>query len=156
VLKVQKEGMENYDGKLTVNKADTTVVDLSYSPKPSRVKAWTDAVFSAGLFAGGIFLGVKGNQIKDDLKKDMADPTKLQSTKDSRTNTGKYYYIGADVCLGLGLVTAALATWNFLESGPPSTATVKTTNTTNSTGGKLGFAPMDVPNGAGLAATGRF
>jgi PEGA domain. len=156
VLQVQKEGMENYDGRLTVNRADATFMDLSYSPKPSRVKAWTEAVFSAALFAGGIYLGVKGNQVKDEINKDIKDPTKLVNTSDSRRTTGKIYYIGADVCLGLGLVTAALSTWNFLESGPPSTATFKTTNTANSTSGKFSFAPMDVPSGAGLAATGRF
>ena len=156
VLHVQKEGMENYDGKLAVSRADTTYMDLSYSPKPSRVKAWTYAVFSAAFFGGGIYLGLKGNQVKDDINKDIKDPTKLINTSDSRKDTGKYYYIGADVCLGLGLVTAALATWNFLESGPPSTATFKTTNTTSAASGKFGFAPMDVPIGAGLAATGRF
>jgi hypothetical protein len=156
VLQVQKEGMENYDGKLTVNRADATFMDLSYSPKPSRVRAWTYAIFSAAFFGGGIYLGAKGNQVKDDINKDIKDPTKLISTSDSRKNTGKYYYIGADVCLGLGLVTAALATWNFLESGPPSTATFRTTNNANSVSGKFGFAPIDVPSGAGLAATGRF
>jgi hypothetical protein len=156
VLQVQKEGMENYDGKLTVNRADAIYMDLSYSPKPSRVKAWTEAVFSAALFGGGIFLGVKGNQVKDEINKDIKDTSKLINTSDTRKNTGKYYYIGADVCLGLGVVTAALASWNFLESGPPSTATIKTTNVTSPTGGKFSFAPMDVPSGAGLAATGRF
>jgi hypothetical protein len=156
VLQVQKEGMENYDGRLAVNRAEATFMDLGYSPKPSRVKAWTEAVFSAGFFAGGIVLGVKGNQVKDEINKDIKDPSKLINTSDSRKNTGKYYYIGADVCLGLGLVTAALATWNFLESGPPSTATLRTTNTANPTSGKFSFAPMDVPNGAGVAATGRF
>lgn len=156
VLQVQKEDMENYDGKLTVNRADLTTMDLSYSAKPGRGKAWAEAVLSAGFFAGGIFLGVKGNQVKDEIDKDVKDTTKLISTKDSRTTTGKLYYIGADVCLGLGLVTAALATWNFLESGPPSTATFKTTNTAGAQPTKLGLAPMEVPQGAGLAATGRF
>jgi hypothetical protein len=156
VLRVQKEGMENYDGKLTVNRADLTQMDLSYSPKPSRVKAWTDAVFSAAFFTGGIILGVKGNHIKDDINNDIKDTSKLVRTDDSRASTGKYYYIGADVCFGLGLVMAGLAAWNFVESGPPSTATFKTTNVANPTGSKLGVAPMDVPSGAGLAATGRF
>jgi hypothetical protein len=156
VLQVRKEGMENYDGKLTVNRADFTTMDLNYSPKPSRGKAWTDAVFSAAFFAGGIYLGVKGNQTKDEINKDIKDPTKLVTTSDSRKNNGKYYYIGADVCFGLGIVTAALATWNFLESGPPSTATLKTINTTSPSGTTLGLAPMDVPSGAGLAAAGRF
>lgn len=157
VLQIQKEGMENFEGKLGVNRADTTVMDLSYSPKPSRVKAWTEAVFSAAFFAGGIYLGLKGNQVKDDINRDIKDLTKLVNSSDSRKTTGKIYYIGADVCLGLGLITAALATWNFLESGPPSTATFKTINTTTSSGGnKFGLAPIDVPSGAGLAAAGRF
>ena len=100
---------------------------------------------------------MKRFQVKDNINKDIKDPAKLLNTSDSRKNTGKYYYIGADVCLGLGLVTAALATWNFLESGPPSAATFKTTNTTtNPTSGKFSFAPMGVPSGAGLAATGSF
>ena len=156
VLQVQKEDMENYDGKLTVNRADVTTMELAYSPKPGRGKAWTEAVISAGLFAGGIFLGVKGNQVKDDINRDVKDPSKLITTSDSRTQTGKLYYIGADVCFGLGLVTAALATWNFLESGPPSTATYKTNSTGAPAAARLGLAPMDVPSGAGLAATGRF
>ncbi len=156
VLQVQKEDMENYNGKLTVNRADSTFMDVSYSPKPSRVRAWTEAVFSAAFFAGGIYLGVKGNHVKDDINKDIKDPSKLINTSDSRTSTGKYYYIGADVCLGLGLITAALSTWNFLESGPPSTATFRTNNVSSPTSGNFSFTPMGVPSGAGLAATGRF
>ena len=156
VLQVQKEGMENYDGKLTVNRADLTAMDLGYSPKPGRAKAWTYAVFSAGLFAGGIYLGVMGNHVKDDINRDIKDTTKLINTTDSRTSTGKLYYIFADVGFGLGLVTAGMAVWNFLESGPPSTATFKTTNTAGPATNKLSFAPMDVPSGAGLSATGRF
>jgi hypothetical protein len=155
-LQVQKEDMENYDGKLLVNRAELTQMDLSYSPKPSRATAWTEAVLSAGFFAGGIYLGVKGNQLKDEINSDLKDPSKLVSSKDSRKTTGKIYYIGADVCLGLGIVTAALATWNFLESGPPSTAALKTVNVANPSASKLSFVPIDVPSGAGMAATGRF
>jgi PEGA domain len=155
-VQVQKEGMENYNGKLTVNRADITQMDLTYSPKPSRATAWTEAVFSAGFFAGGVFLGIKGNHIKDDIKSDVSNTSRMQSTSDSRTTTGKYYYIGADVCLGLGVVTAALATWNFLESGPPSSAAVKTFNPTNPAASKVSLLPMGVPSGAGMAATGRF
>ena len=155
-LSVQKDGMENYDGKLTVNRADLTVMDLTYSPKPSRAKAWTEAVFSAAFFAGGIYLGVHGNHVKDDINRDVKDPAKMIQSSDSRKTTGKIYYIGADVCLGAGVITAGLSLWNFLEKGPPSTATLKTTNVANPNGNKLSFVPMEVPSGAGLAATGRF
>jgi hypothetical protein len=155
-LRVEKEDMESYAGKLTVNRADLTTMDVSYSPEPGRGKAWAYAVASAGFLAGGIVLGVMGNRLKDDIKKDAEDLSKLAGSKDSRTTTGKVYYIGADACFGLALVTAGLATWNFLESGPPSTATFKTMNTTGPAPGSLGLAPMGVPSGAGLAAAGRF
>jgi hypothetical protein len=157
-LKVQKEDMEDFEGGLKVSRADLTTMDMTYSPKPGRGKAWAEAVVSAGFFAGGIFLGMKGNQLKDEINNDIKDPTKLTRSSDSRTTTGKIYYIGADVCFGLGVLTAALATWNFLESGPPSTATFKTTNTagTGSTPGQLGLAPLALPGGGGVAATGRF
>lgn len=155
-LVVRKEDMEDYQGKLTVNRADLTVMDLSYSHKPSRAKAWTETVFSAAFFAGGIYLGLKGNHLKDDIDKDVKDPAKMIRSNDSRKTTGKIYYIGADVCLGAGIITAGLAVWNFLESGPPSTATLKTTNVANPSGNKLSFVPMEVPSGAGMAATGRF
>lgn len=155
-LSVQKQDMESYDGKLAVNRADLTTMEIEYSPKPGRAKAWTEAIISAGLFAGGIYLGVKGNQLKDEIERDVKDTSKLTTTADSRTSTGKIYYIAADVCFGLGLVTAALATWSFLESGPPSAATFKTTNVAAPPPSKLGLAPMTVPSGAGLAAEGRF
>jgi hypothetical protein len=155
-LAVQKEGMENYTGKLTVNRADSVLMDMNYSPKPSRVPAWTYAVVSAGLFGGGIFLGMKGNQLKDQIGSDIKDLSKLTNSDDSRPTTGKYYYIGADVCFGLGVVTTALAVWDFLESGPPSAATFKTTNIANPTPNKVSFAPIEVPGGAGVAAAGRF
>jgi len=155
-LAVHKEGMENYNGTLAVTRADLTTMDVGYSPKPSRAKAWTYAVFSAAFLGGGIYLGLKGNQVKDDINGDVKDATKMIESNDSRKTNGKLYYIGADVCWGASLVAAGLAVWNFLESGLPSTATIKTINVANPPGAKLGFAPMDVPNGAGLAATGRF
>lgn len=153
---VQMEDMEDYQGKLTVNRADLTTMDLGYSPKPSRGKAWTYAVFSAAFLGGGIYLGVKGNQVKDEISRDVNDPSKLIGSSDSRKTTGKIYYIAADVCFGASLLTAGLAVWNFLENGPPSTATLKTTNVANPGGINLGFSPMTLPSGGGVAATGSF
>jgi tetratricopeptide (TPR) repeat protein len=155
-LSVQMEDMENYDGKLTVNRADLTVMDVTYSPKPSRAKAWTEAVFSAAFFAGGIYCGVKGNQVKDEINRDIKDQSKMIQSNDSRKDTGKLYYYLADGLFGAGIIAAGLSVWNFLEKGPPSTATLKTNNVAGSGGNKLSFAPMEVPSGAGFAATGRF
>jgi len=59
------------------------------------------------------------------------------------------------VAFGVGAVTALLSLWNFLESGPPSTANVKNVNLAVPQT-KLSLVPMGMPNGAGLSAAGRF
>lgn len=153
---VQKEGMEAYTGKLASNRADETTMDLQFSPKPPRVKAWSYAVLSALSFGGGIYLGVKGMDIKDQINSDIGNPAKLTNNKDSRKRTGQWYYVGADVALGVGALTALLSLWNFLESGPPSTATVRNVNLAGPEPKKMSLVPFGLPDGAGLAATGRF
>jgi len=155
-IRVQKEAMEKFEGPLKVDRADDTFMDLTYSPKPSRVPAWTYGVLSAGFLAGGIYLGMEGNKIKDQINKDAVDPSKFMRGDDSRKTKGKIYYVAADVCFGASLVTGLLSLWNFLESGPPSVATFKTQNGTKAPTNRLGLLPMDIPNGAGLTATGRF
>ena len=155
-IRVQKEAMEKFEGLLKVERADDTFMDLNYSPKPSRIPAWTYGVLSAGFLAGGIYLGIGGNKIKDQINKDAVDPIKLMRSDDSRKTKGKIYYVAADVCFGASLVTGLLSLWNFLESGPPSVATFKTQNGTKAPTNRLGLLPMDVPSGAGLTATGRF
>jgi hypothetical protein len=155
-LAVQKEGTEPYAGNLVANRADETTLDMQFSPKPPRTKAWTYAVLSALSFGTGIYLGVKGLDIKDQINNDIANPAKLINNKDSRKRTGEWYYVGADVALGVGVVTGLLSLWNFLESGPPSTATVKNVNLAGPEPKRLSLVPFGLPDGAGLAAAGRF
>ena len=52
------------------------------------------------------------------------------------------------MAFGLGTITAAIATWNFLRSGPDSTAEVETKN--------VGFVPARDGRGGSLVAGGRF
>jgi hypothetical protein len=153
---VQKEGMEAYKGKLVVDRADETTLDLQFSPKPRRKTAWSYAVLSALSFGGGIYLGVTGKNIKDQINSDVANPAKFTNSNDSRRNTAKWYYIGADVAFGVGALTGLLSLWNFLESGPPSTANVKKVNLAGPEPKQVGLVPFGLPGGAGLSATGRF
>jgi len=153
---VQKEGMEPYTSRLTSNRADDISLDLQFSPKPPRVKAWTYAVLSALSWGSGIYLAAKGMGIKDQIDSDIADSSKLITNDDPRKRTGQWYYVGADVAFGIGALTALLSLWNFLESGPPSTAVVKTVNLAAPEPMKLGLVPIAVPDGAGLSAVGRF
>jgi hypothetical protein len=153
---VQQNGMEAYKSKLVVDRADETTLDVQFSPKPPKTKAITWTALSALSFAGGIYLGVTGRHIKDQIDSDVANPAKFTNNNDSRRNSGKWYYIGADVAFGVGAVTGLLALWNFLESGPPSTATVKKVNLAGSETKSVSLLPFGLPGGAGLAATGRF
>jgi len=153
---VQKDGMEPYKAKMAFDRADETTLDLQFSPKPPKAKAITYTVLSALSFAGGIYLGLTGKHIKDDINHDIADPAKFANNNDSRQTKGKWIYIGADVAFGVGALTGLLALWNFLESGPPSTASVKKVNLAGPEAQKVSFVPFGVPAGAGLAATGRF
>jgi hypothetical protein len=154
-ISVVQEGMESYSTKINFNRADSTTADLQFSPKPPRTKAWTWAVISAVTWGTGIYLAVHGKGIKDDINSDMKKSDKLISSSDPRERTGRWYYVGADVAFGVGAVTALLSLWNFLESGPPSTANIKNVNLAVPEN-KLSLVPMGIPNGAGLSAAGRF
>jgi hypothetical protein len=155
-LLVKKEGMENFAGRVKVDRADEIAMEMAFSPKPSRVKAWTQAVFATGFLVGGIYLGKEGKNIKDALEKDSIDPAKSVRTDDSRKTRGKIYYISADVCFAAATVTGLLSLWHFLESGPPSISSLKVFNSTKPSEAQLGLAPMEVPGGIGVAAMGRF
>lgn len=155
-LRVEKEDMENYAGPLSLKRADQVTVDVQFSPKPPKTKAWTEAVFSGLLLGGGIYCAAKGHSIHNEIKDDMGATNKLTGSDDSRRNQGALYYLGADVLLSAGVVTGLLSVWNFLEAGPPSTARIKRNNLAEPEQKKLGFAPMAVPGGAGLSAVGGF
>jgi hypothetical protein len=154
-IAMMKEGMEPYSTKINFNRADSTSADVQFSPKIPRTKAWTYAAVSALAWGTGIYLAVKGSGIKDDMNSDMKDPQKLITNSDPRERDGRWYYLGADVAFGVGAVTALLSLWNFLESGPPSTANLKNVNLAVPQT-KLSLVPMGIPNGAGLTAAGRF
>ena len=155
-IAVQQEGMEPFKSKLTTARAEETTIDMTFSPTPPRGKAWAYAVISALSFGSGIYLAVKGKGIKDQINDDIASDSKMATNSDSRERKGKWYYIGADVAFGAGVLTGLLSLWNFLESGPPSTAAIKKVDMAAPESKKLSLVPVGMPGGAGLFATGRF
>jgi hypothetical protein len=154
-ISMVKPGMETYTTKITFNRADSTSAEVQFSPKLSRVKAWTYAAVSAVAWGTGIYLAVHGSGIKDNINSDMKDSSKLITNHDPRERDGRWYYVGADMAFGVGAVTALLSLWNFLESGPPSTANIRNVNLAVPQN-KLSLVPMGISNGAGLSAVGRF
>jgi hypothetical protein len=145
---VEKEGFEDYRSLVDVTRSTETELQVTWSPKPPRTSAWTTSVMSALFLGGGITLAKMGKDLNKELKHDLLDASKSVNTADPRAQKGKYYYIGADILFGLSAVTALVATYNFLSSGPDSTAEVDSKT--------IGFAPFGDNHGAGLLARGRF
>jgi hypothetical protein len=139
--------MEPYEGDITVEKSMETTLDIRFSPKPPRSKAWTSAVVSALFLGGGIYLGLEANKRKDAIESDIEKGVLIDSN-DPRVDRGKLYAIGADVLFGISALTGLISLFNFVSSGPPSVADVDQR--------MIGLAPLGVRSGAGLAASGRF
>jgi hypothetical protein len=146
-VEVEKDGFEEYEGEVDVGRSSETAMEVNFSPKPPRTAAWSATAISALFFAGGIYAGLKGNGLKDELERDLSDGKGLD-TGDPRAQRGKYWYMGADLLFGLGTLTAGVAVINFLRSGPDSTADIETK--------AVGFAPTGDGRGGALLARGRF
>lgn len=147
-VEVEKEGMETYRSDVTVDRSAETTIDVRFSAKPSRSRAWTASVISALFVGGGVYLGLQSNKLTKDLKADIAGGRLLIDSNDPRVQRGKYYAIGADGLFALGTITGIMALVNFVSSGPDSTAELDSRS--------ISLAPLGAPNTAGLAAWGRF
>ena len=146
-VEVEKPGFEDYEAKVDVARSAQTEVSVNFSPKPPRTGAWSATAISAVFFAGGIYCGLKGKGLKEDLESDLASGQNLDSG-DPRGQHGKYWYIGADVLFGVGTLAAVVAAVNFLRSGPDSTGEVESK--------PIGFAPTGDGRGGLLFTRGRF
>lgn len=147
-VQIEQEGMEPYVEEMDIGRSVEMRVNVNFSPRPSRARAWTTAVFSAVFLGGGIWAGLQAKGIKQDLEKESAAVGSLLDNDDPRVLKGKIYAIGADVGFGLAAITGIMSVYNFLKSGPPSTAEVDEK--------QVGLAPGVFRGGAGLVATGRF
>jgi hypothetical protein len=143
---VEKEGYEDYEGELKVEKGAETVVEVQWSPRPSRKGAWTAAALAAVSLGGGIYAGLHANQIKSDLEGDLS-AGKLDS-RDPRFSQGKLWSYAADGFFGLATVLAVSSVISFLSHGPDSTGVIDQR--------AVSLAPTMFEAGGGFAAVGRF
>jgi hypothetical protein len=143
----QKEGFEDYEAEVNVDKGAETSLEVQWSPRPSRLGAWTTAALAAAFVGGGAYLGYLSNQNRDAVRSDIAEGMLIDSN-DPRFSRGKWQAVGADVAFGLGALLAISATVSFLSHGPESTAGVDQR--------LIGFGPDISPHGGGVAAWGRF
>jgi hypothetical protein len=146
-IEVEKKGFEDYEAKVEVVQSAQTEVSVNFSPRPPRTGAWSATAISAVFFGAGIYAGLKGKGLKDELESDLAAGKNLDSG-DPRGQHGKYWYIGADVLFGVGTLAAVVAAVNFLKSGPDSTGDVESK--------PIGFAPTGDGRGGLVFTRGRF
>ncbi len=144
---VEHPDMENYEGVVQVAQSTQTLIDVQFSPKPPKTRGWTTAVISALFLGGGIYAGLQANSLEDELRGDIKKG-KLVDSGDDRVTKGKIFAISADVAFGLATITGIMAIVNFVSNGPPSKAEMDEK--------VIGLAPIPLPGGGGLAATGRF
>jgi len=153
LVTVSKPDMEDYSSTVKVEQAVQTTIDITFLPKPPKTRAWTTAVITAVFLGGGIYMGLEANKLEDQLKKEskpgpILNGAPLLDSGDDRVFKGKIYAIGADVAFGIATITGVISLIEFLSSGPPSTGETDEKS--------IGFAPVPMSNGGGLAASGRF
>ncbi len=144
---VEHEGMENYEADVEVKQGMQTLLEVQFNPKPPRGRAWTTGVLSALFLGGGIYAGLQAKDREDGLAKDVA-AGRLIDNNDPRVGEGKLWAIGANVAFGLSAITGLMSLYNFIRSGPPSTAEVEDKS--------VAITPMALPGGGGLFASGGF
>ncbi|HEY0708927.1 MAG TPA: PEGA domain-containing protein, partial [Polyangia bacterium] len=133
-VEVEKDGFEDYEGEVDVARSAETELSINFSPKPPRTGAWSAAAISTLFIAGGIYCGLQGKAIKQDLERELSEGRNLDSA-DPRGDRGKYWYMGADVLFGVGALSAVVSAINFLRSGPDSTGDVESK--------AIGFVPTE-------------
>jgi hypothetical protein len=146
-VRVEHEGMEDYENKLDVGRGIETTIDVQLSPRPPRTKSISTAVVALVLIGGGVFVGHLSQQTKDSINADIAGG-QLVDSSDSRFLRGKLEAIGADVLYGLGGIVAITAAFGFFSHGPDSAGLVDHR--------QISFSPSVGPGGGGVSLSGRF
>lgn len=144
---VEREGFEEYEAEVGVERSSDTSLNINFGPKPPRTRGWVMGAFSALFLGGGIYLGLESKKVSDAIGADVKNGVFVNSN-DSRRDKSRYYAMGADAAFGLSALTGILSLVNFLASGPDSVADVDTK--------AIGLAPFGVAQGGGVAAQGRF
>ena len=149
---VQKGGYENYEAELRVDRGAETVVEVQWSPRPSKRTALVTAAVAAAFLGGGLYVGYLSNNnhdgIQNDIKASPSGPVTMVDSGDPRFSHGKWEAIGADIMFGVATLLAISATVSFLSHGPESVGAVDQR--------VIGFGPGVSSDGAGVAAWGRF
>jgi hypothetical protein len=119
-LTVEADGRKTFEGMVEVPRGQVLPISVRMIPKFPRGAAWGQAAISAGLFGGGIYLGLESERLKDELQADAEAGT--LDGGDSRVTKGRWFAVGADAAFAGGTILAALSAWNFIRDPLPESS----------------------------------
>ncbi|NOY91596.1 MAG: PEGA domain-containing protein [Deltaproteobacteria bacterium] len=147
-VEVEADGMKTFSESVTIARGQLTPVRVRLRPRPSRRTAWTTLIFGLGSAGAGLYLGMRGRDIRDRLRSERDAGT--LASDDPRILRGRLFYYGADAAYGFGALLGVFSLYYFLRDPLP-----------DSEGSVLeprdwALAPSFDRHGAGATLTGRF
>lgn len=125
VVTVTRSGYKPYTRRVTIQAKTEMSIKVGLAPKPSRSDAVIAYVLAAGFGAGGVYLGLQANKIRDELRDEIAAGNPPPDPEDSRFTKGKAFAIAADATFVIAGITALTAVYyTFRDKGKPSTALI--------------------------------
>ncbi|MGZ3448618.1 MAG: PEGA domain-containing protein [Polyangiales bacterium] len=118
-VKVKADDRKTYTADVDVPRGKMVVLHAELRPAVPRGPAWTTAVASAVFLGGGIYLGIKSNDYRDQLN--AAQASGRLDQEDTRIKKGKYFAIAADSCFAVSGILGLISLYNFVKDPlPPS------------------------------------
>jgi hypothetical protein len=147
-VEVEADGMKSFSETVTIERGQLTPMRVRLRPRPSRRTAWSTLIFGLGSAGAGIYLGIRGNDLRDQLRTERDAGT--LASDDPRILRGKLFYYGADAAYGFGALLGVFSLYYFLRDPLP-----------DSEGRVLeprdwALMPSFDRDGAGATLTGRF
>ena len=147
-VEVEADGMKTFSADVTIERGQLTPVRVRLRPRQGRSAAWTTLILGVGSAGAGLYLGMRGTDLRDQLSAERDAGT--LASDDPRILRGRLFYYGADVAYGLGALLGVFSIYYFLRDPLP-----------DSDGRVLeprdwALSPSFDRDGAGATLTGRF
>ena len=124
-LRVERSGLKTFERRVSIQARTETTVKVSLASKPGRSDAVVAFVMAGAFGAGGAYLGIQANKVRDELRKEIDAGNPPVDTQDDRFTKGKIFAIAADATFVIAGITALTAVYyTFRDKGPPSTGLI--------------------------------
>jgi hypothetical protein len=124
-VSIRRANYKPYTKTITIQAKTETAIKAGLAPEPSRTDAIVAYVLAGAFAGGGVYLGMRSNDLRDELKKEIELGNPPPDPNDSRFTEGKIYAIAADGMYVVAGITALTAVYyTFRDKGAPSTALI--------------------------------